>query len=107
LYGIPPKTSADYAFISHALASLNETGRGIVLVADGSLFRGGAEGKIRHNMIASDVIEAIISLPGGIFQHTNISVNLIIFIHNIKIKQTSTKQLFIYHAIFTNIQISH
>jgi len=82
LYGIPPKTSADYAFISHALASLNETGRGIVLVADGSLFRGGAEGKIRHNMIASDVIEAIISLPGGIFQHTNISVNLIIFNKN-------------------------
>lgn len=82
LYGIPPQTSADYAFISHALASLNKTGRGIVLVADGSLFRGGAEGKIRQNIIASNVIEAIISLPGGMFQYTSIPVNLMIFNKN-------------------------
>lgn len=79
IYGIPPKTSADYAFVSHALASLNEKGKGVILVGDGPLFRGAAEGKIRQNIIESDVIEAVISLPGGLLRTSSIPVNLIVF----------------------------
>ncbi|PES40840.1 N-6 DNA methylase [Priestia megaterium] len=78
IYGIPPKTSADMAFVLHALASVKETGRAIVIVSNGTLFRTGNEKKIRKNMIAADVIEAVIALPENMFGGFNIQTNLLV-----------------------------
>lgn len=81
-YGLPPRRSGDLAFISHALASLGEDGKAIVVTTEGALFRGGAEGTIRKNIIASDLIEAVISLPSGLHDHTGIPINLVLFNKN-------------------------
>ncbi|VDG98710.1 Probable type I restriction enzyme BthVORF4518P M protein [Lysinibacillus sphaericus] len=81
-YGLPPRRSADLAFISHALASTEEDGKAIVVTTEGVLFRGGAEGTIRKNIIVSDLIEAVISLPSGLHEHTAISMNLVLFNKN-------------------------
>ncbi|MFJ7932934.1 N-6 DNA methylase [Sporosarcina sp. NPDC096371] len=81
-YGVPPKRSADMAFISQALASTGEDGKAIVVTTEGALFRGGAEGTIRKNIIVSDLIEAVISLPSGLHEHTAISINLVLFNKN-------------------------
>lgn len=81
-YGLPPRRSGDLAFISHALASLNETGKAIIVTTEGALFRGAAEGVIRKNILASDLIEAVISLPAGLLQHTSIPVSLVLFNKN-------------------------
>lgn len=81
-YGLPPRRSGDLAFISHALASLGEDGKAIVVTTEGALFRGGAEGTIRKNIIASDLIEAVISLPSGLHEHTGIPINLVLFNKN-------------------------
>ena len=46
--GVPPKSKADYAFISHMVeAAKTREGRVGVVVPHGVLFRGGAEGRIR------------------------------------------------------------
>ena len=93
-YGLPPRSKGDYAFISQALASLNEKGKGVIVVTAGALFRGGAEGKIRKNIILSDTIEAVISLPSGLYSSTSIPVNLIVFNKN-KVEERKNKILFI------------
>lgn len=81
-YGMPSRSNGDYAFISHLLASLNEEGRAIVVTSGGALFRGGAEGRIRNNIILADLIETVISLPAGLYNTTGIPVNLIVFNKN-------------------------
>lgn len=93
-YGMPSRANGDFAFISHALASLNEDGKAIVVATYGALFRGGAEGIIRKNIIVSDMIEAVISLPAGLYDSTSIPVSLIVFNKN-KSESRKNKILFI------------
>jgi type I restriction enzyme M protein len=69
-YGIPRRSSVDFATISHVLASLPENGRVIVVARDAALYRGGTEGEIRRNIISSDLIEAIIALPARLYEKT-------------------------------------
>lgn len=91
-YGLPNRSNADFAFISHALASLKDTGRAIVLTPHGTLFRGGREKEIRQNMIMADVIEAVIALPAGLYHHTGIPVSMLVLNKN---KQHQNKILFV------------
>lgn len=78
-YGCPPKNSADYAFILKVLSVLNDKGKFAIIVPHGVLFREGAEREIRKNIIEDNLIEAIISLPQGLFYTTRISTAIIIF----------------------------
>lgn len=93
-YGMPSRSNGDYAFISHALASLNKEGKAIVVTTVGALFRGAAEGRIRKNIILSDMVEAVISLPSGLYDTTSIPVNLIVF-NKSKVESRKNKILFV------------
>ncbi|MDE9954329.1 N-6 DNA methylase [Staphylococcus pseudintermedius] len=93
-YGVPAKSNADFAFISHALASMNQNAKAIVVATHGTLFRGGIEGEIRENMILSDVIEAVVSLPANLYQNTAIPVCLVLFNKN-KAESRKNKILFV------------
>ncbi|WP_426482226.1 type I restriction-modification system subunit M [Chryseobacterium sp. R2ACT005] len=77
--GVPPKSKGDWAFISHMLESLNNTGKAGVVVPHGVLFRGAAEGKIRAKTLEEDLIEAIIGLPSNLFFGTSIPAAIVIF----------------------------
>lgn len=94
IYGIPPKSYGDLAFVSHMIASLNSTGRMGTVIPHGVLFRGGAEGKIREGIIKEDVIEAVIGLPPNIFYGTGIPAALLI-INKSKLIEKKDKILFI------------
>ena len=63
---------ADLMFVQHMLASLKSTGHMATIMPHGVLFRGGKEKLIRELFINDDVIEAIISLPPGLFYGTGI-----------------------------------
>jgi|SRR5690625_571050 len=93
-YGMPSRSNGDFAFISHVLASLNEDGRAIVVTTEGALFRGAAEGRIRKNIVLSDMVEAVISLPSGLYDITSIPVNLIVF-NKSKVESRKNKILFV------------
>lgn len=82
LYGTPPKSNIEMAAISHALVSLKQHGKAIVVVSSGTLFRSGTTGRIRNNIIASDLIEAVIGLPAGLYDNTGIPANLILLNKN-------------------------
>lgn len=77
-YGIPPKKNGDYAFLLHIIRSLKSKGKGAVILPHGVLFRGGAEGEIRQNIIRRGYIKGIIGLPANLFYGTGIPACIIV-----------------------------
>lgn len=77
-YGIPPTKNGDYAFLLHILKSLKSSGKGGVILPHGVLFRGGAEGEIRKNIIRQGYIKGIIGLPANLFYGTGIPACIIV-----------------------------
>jgi type I restriction enzyme M protein len=78
--GIPPKTKGDYAFILHMIETLKpKTGRAVVVVPHGVLFRGSTEGKIRQKRIEENLLDAVIGLPEKLFFGTGIPAALLVF----------------------------
>ncbi len=69
---------ADLMFVQHMLASLKNDGHMATIMPHGVLFRGGKEKLIREIFINDDVIEAIISLPPGLFYGTGIPACVIV-----------------------------
>ena len=63
---------ADLMFVQHMVASLKPKGHMATIMPHGVLFRGGKEKLIRELFINDDIIEAIISLPPGLFYGTGI-----------------------------------
>ncbi|MEO5607967.1 MAG: type I restriction-modification system subunit M [Polaromonas sp.] len=77
-YGTPPDKNGDYAFLLHILKSLKSTGKGAVILPHGVLFRGGAEGSIRKNIVRQGFVKAIIGLPANLFYGTGIPACIIV-----------------------------
>ncbi|WP_424945828.1 type I restriction-modification system subunit M [Candidatus Spongiihabitans sp.] len=78
--GIPPQSKGDYAFISHMVeVALKKKGRITLVAPHGVLFRGGAEGRIRQQLIEENLLDAVIGLPGNLFPTTTIPVAILVF----------------------------
>ncbi len=75
-FGIPPTSSADWGWLQHMLASLNEGGRMAVVLDTGAVSRGSGnqgsnrERDIRKAFVEADLIEAVILLPENLFYNT-------------------------------------
>lgn len=94
IYGIPPKSSADWGFISNGISSLSEKGRAVFLTNTGTLFRTGTEKKIRQRVLDFDLVEAVISLAPGLLSFSTIPTVLLIVNKN-KPKMRKNKVLMI------------
>ncbi|MGH9853849.1 MAG: type I restriction-modification system subunit M [Blastocatellia bacterium] len=78
--GVPPKSKADYAFITHMIeTTVAGKGKVGVIVPHGVLFRGGAEGKIRQRLIEENLLDAVVGLPANLFYGTGIPAAILIF----------------------------
>jgi type I restriction enzyme M protein len=79
LYDVESK-QADCVFIQHIMKSLNERGRAAMIVPEGFLYRVGADQKVRELLLRDFVLDAVISLPSGVFQpYTASKVNIAVF----------------------------
>jgi type I restriction enzyme M protein len=85
---------ADLMFVQHMLASLKSDGHMATIMPHGVLFRGGKEKLVREMFIEDDVIEAIISLPPGLFYGTSIPACVLVMNKN-KPDELRGKVLFI------------
>jgi type I restriction enzyme M protein len=85
---------SDLMFVQHMLASLKPDGHMATIMPHGVLFRGGKEKLIRELFIKDDVIEAIISLPPGLFYGTGIPACVLVMNKN-KPDELRGKVLFI------------
>lgn len=73
-WGNPLKAS-DTHFISLALSKMKS--RGALVLPQGALFRGGAEGEVRKRIIEEGYVEGIISLPNNIMNFTGIPISIV------------------------------
>jgi type I restriction enzyme M protein len=78
-YGIPPRKNGDFAFIQHIIAAMKpDSGKAVILVSPGVLFRSGVEQDIRKGIIESDIVEAAIVLPANLLYSTNIPLAILV-----------------------------
>jgi type I restriction enzyme M protein len=85
---------ADLMFVQHMIASLKPDGHMATIMPHGVLFRGGKEKLIREHFIDADLIEAIISLPPGLFYGTGIPACVLV-VNKSKPDEFKHKVLFI------------
>lgn len=77
-YGLPSKSSADWANYQIALRKLKATGRAIATISMGGLNRA-SDIKIREGICKDDLIEAVIMLPSSMYANTAIPTALLVF----------------------------
>lgn len=78
VFGVAPKSAADFAFLLHGLHFLSDSGTMAIILPHGVLFRVGKEEVIRKELIKKDYIDAIIGLPANLFYSTGIPVCIIV-----------------------------
>jgi len=75
-FGIPPSSSADWGWIQHMFASLQDDGKMAVVLDTGAVSRGSGnagsnrERDIRKAFVERDLIEAVFLLPENLFYNT-------------------------------------
>ena len=73
VYGNPPTSNANFAWLQHILHHLKPSGVAGVVLANGSMSSNQSnEGNIRRSMVEADVVEAMIALPPQLFLNTQI-----------------------------------
>jgi type I restriction enzyme M protein len=119
VYGIPPYSNGDFAFLQHIIASLNKKGKAGVVCPQGVLFRGQPEKTeeedgqnrkadveylIRRGFLQGidfkqhiNIIDAIVVLPSNLFYGTTIPGAIIFFDKN-KPAERKNKVLMVYAA---------
>ncbi|HUX58968.1 MAG TPA: N-6 DNA methylase [Bacteroidales bacterium] len=81
-FWMPNKGKADFMFVQHMVASINNAGRMAVVMPHGVLFRGGDERKFREWLIKRGYLEAVIGLPQALFYGTGIPASVIVINKN-------------------------
>ncbi len=72
-YGTPSESNANYAWIQHIIHHLAPNGIAGFVLANGSMSSNqSSEGEIRKALIASDLVDCMIALPGQLFYTTQI-----------------------------------
>ena len=84
IWGTPSDSNADFAWLQHMIKSMKPMDSKIaVVLPQGVLFHSGKAGYIREQLIKSDLIEAVVTLAGGVFYGTGVSA-CILFLNNHK-----------------------
>lgn len=80
-YGrLAPKSSADFAFVTHMIHHLADNGTMTVVLPHGALYRGSAEAHIRKYIIErQNYLDAVIGLPPNLFYGTTIPATILVF----------------------------
>jgi type I restriction enzyme M protein len=77
--GLPPRKSADYAWVQHMISSMAiKTGRLAVVLPQGALSRMAAEGRIREKILRRDYVEAVIGLAPNLFYGTGLAACILV-----------------------------
>ena len=89
--GFPGKSSADWGWVQHIHASLNDEGRAAIVLDAGATSRGSGgtgtdkEKKIRQWFIDNDLIDAVLYLPDNLFYNTP-APGIVLFLNRTKPK---------------------
>jgi type I restriction enzyme M protein len=94
--GFPGKSSADWGWVQHILASLNDKGRAAVVWDTGAASRGSGnagtnkEKTVRQWFVDHDLIECVLYLPENLFYNTT-APGIVLFLNKAKSKERQGK----------------
>ncbi len=74
----PNINTVEQFFLEKGISSLNETGKLIAILPLSFLYSEGKEKKIREELINKDLLETVISFPGGLLTNKNITFTIIV-----------------------------
>lgn len=74
-----PTSNKQLAFLQHAYRSVQEGGRGAIIVPDNVLFENGVAAAVRTAMLDTCDVHTILRLPPGIFYATGVRTSVIFF----------------------------
>jgi len=77
-FWMPTKDKADFMFVQHMVASMNNAGRMAVVMPHGVLYRGGEEKKFREWLVNRGYLEAVIGMPPALFYGTSIGACILV-----------------------------
>ena len=98
--GYPPASSADWGWVQHMFASLNNNGRAAVVLDTGAVSRGSGnqgsnrEKDIRQKFVDNDWIEGVLLLPENLFYNTT-APGIVLFLNKNKPKEKKNKIMII------------
>jgi type I restriction enzyme M protein len=78
--------TVEHYFIKKGIEDLKADGKLIAVVAHGFLFRLGPEEDLREYLVDNDLLETVISFPGGILTNTAIPIAILVINNNKKDK---------------------
>lgn len=90
--GFPGKSSADWGWVQHMLASLSDKGRAAVVLDTGAASRGSGnagtnkEKTVRQWFVDQDLIESVLYLPENLFYNTT-APGIVLFLNKAKAQQ--------------------
>jgi type I restriction enzyme M protein len=85
VYGVPPASNANYAWVQHFIHHLSPGGVAGFVLANGSMSsHQSGEGEIRKAIIEADLVDCMVALPGQLFYSTQIPVCLWLLTRNKK-----------------------
>jgi type I restriction enzyme M protein len=77
VYGVPPASNANFAWVQHFIYHLAPTGLAGFVLANGSMSSNqSGENEIRRNIIEADLVDCMVLLPSQLFYSTQIPVCL-------------------------------
>ena len=98
--GFPGKQSADWGWVQHMAASLNETGRAAIVLDTGAASRGSGnagknkEKEVRKWFVEHDLIEGVVYLPENLFYNTT-APGILLFLNRAKPEEQKGKLLLV------------
>lgn len=81
----PNIRTIEHFLIEKGVQSLKQNGKLIALLPQGFLFRGMQEQRLRKHLVEADLIDTIISLPGGLLLNTGIPLIILVLDRNKKL----------------------
>jgi len=94
--GFPGKSSADWGWVQHMHASLNDQGRAAVVLDTGAASRGSGnagtskEKSVRQWFVDNDLIESVLYLPENLFYNTS-APGIVLFLNKAKAQEQQRK----------------
>ncbi|MBO4205686.1 N-6 DNA methylase, partial [Micromonospora echinofusca] len=80
IYGLPPRTEPELAWVQHALAHLSPDGTAVVLMPPAAASRPAGR-RVRAELIRRGALRAVIALPAGLMPPTGIGLHVWVLAH--------------------------
>lgn len=88
------KISSDWAFVNNAINSIKENGKAVTIMPNGCLYKL-TDQTIRKELVDNGFVEAVISLPGNIFNNTMVETSLLVLSYgNKKVKFVDASKMY-------------